>query len=249
MYKEIRKELIEISNKEMAKFTAKLCPDTNIEEILGIKIPELRKIAKRIVNDNKAKQYIEESNKQKTKQYLEEILLQGFVIVYSKIELKEKLEYLQIYIPKIKNWLINDTVCSTLKVKKEQDKKILWDFIVPYIKSENQFEVRYAVTTMLNNFIIEEYVDEVIHKLDNVKNKEYYAEMAVAWTLAEIGIKFNNKAMKYLKGENNLDKFTYNKTLQKMRESYRISKEQKQELKKMKKVLVSYFSASGVTKF
>ena len=59
--------------------------------------------------------------------------------------------------------------------------------------------------------------------------------MAKAWIIAEIGIKFNSKAMKYLKGENKLDKFTYNKALQKMIESYRISDETKILLKNMKK--------------
>ena len=59
--------------------------------------------------------------------------------------------------------------------------------------------------------------------------------MGVAWTLAEIGIKYNDIAMEFLKGKNNLDKFTYNKTLQKMIESYRITDEQKVELRKMKR--------------
>ena len=108
----------------------------------------------------------------------------------AKIDLEKKLEYVKTYIPNISNWLINDTVCSTLKVKKEKDQKMLWDFITPYLKSENQYEVRFAVVTMLDNFIIENYVDNVIIELDNIKNKEYYAEMAIAWTVAEIGIKF-----------------------------------------------------------
>ena len=113
---------------------------------------------------------------------------------------------------------------------------MLWDFIVPYLRSKNQFEVRFAVVMMLDNFIVEEYVDKVIAELDKVKNKEYYAEMAISWTLAEIGIKFNDKAMEYLRGNNNLDKFTFNKTLQKLRESYRVSNKQKEELKAMKRI-------------
>lgn len=236
MFEEIRKELIKMSDKELAKLTAKICPDTNIDEILGIKIPELRKIAKKIAVSNEFEQYIEESDRKTYKRYIEETIMVGLVIAYSKIKLEQKLKYLKKYVPQIKNWLINDTVCATLKVKKEQDQSMLWDFIIPYLKSKNQFEVRFAVIMLLHNFIIEEYVDKVIAQLDKIDNKEYYAEMAVAWTLAEIGIKFNDKAMKYLKGNNNLDKFTFNKTLQKMRESYRIPKEQKEELKAMKRV-------------
>ena len=71
--------------------------------------------------------------------------------------------------------------------------------------------------------------------MDRVLHDGYYVKMAVSWCIAEIGVKFNEKAMKYLSGDNHLDKFTYNKALQKMRESYRIDKEQKEILKQMKK--------------
>ena len=179
---------------------------------------------------------MKECNQPKSEKYLEETIIEGLVIAYSKVDLEEKLELMKEYIPQIDNWMINDTVCATLKVKNKQEQEKLWHFILPYLKSENQFEVRYAVITMLDNFIVEEYVDRVITELNKVENNEYYAEMAIAWTLAEIGIKFNDKAMNYLKGKNNLDKFTFNKTLKKMRESYRISKEQKEELKAMKRV-------------
>lgn len=235
MVEEIRQELINMFDEKNAELTVKLCPNYNIEEVLGIKIPELRKIAKRIVKNNEFEQYIKECNKAKYKKYLEEIILEGLVISYSKIELKDKLVYLKKFIPKINSWLINDTVCATLKVKRQKDQEMLWNFIIPYLKSQKQFDVRFAVVIMLDNFIIDEYVDEVISKLNSIENKEYYTQMAVAWTLAEIGIKFNDKAMKFLKGKNNLDDFTYNKTLQKMRESYRISHKLKEELKTMKR--------------
>lgn len=235
MFEEIRKELIKNSDENITKLTEKLCPNIEDYEILGIKIPILRKRAKQIASSDNFEKYLEEINNSKLKKYLEEIILEGLIIAYSKIDLEKKLEMMKNYVPKINNWLINDTVCATIKTKDNKELKLLWNFITPYLKSKNQFEVRFAVVMMLDNFIIEEYVDKVIEKLDKVENTEYYAEMAISWTLAEIGIKFNEKAMKYLKGNNNLDKFTFNKTLQKMRESYRISKEQKEELKKMKR--------------
>ena len=176
---------------------------------------------------------MKESKENMDIQYMEERLLEGLVIAYSKIDLDQKLKYISQFVPKINNWAICDTFCPTIKIKEEELKKV-WNFIIPYLKSENEFEVRFAVIMMLDNFLVDEYVDKVIEKLDKVKNDGYYAKMGIAWTMAEIGIKYNDKAMKYLKGKSNLDKFTYNKTLQKMRESYRISKEQKVELQKMK---------------
>ena len=89
MFKEIRKELMEISDKETAKLTVRVCPDVKIDEALGIKTPELRKIAKRIAQSNDFEQYIEESNGQKGKKYIEEIIVEGLVIAYSKIDLEK----------------------------------------------------------------------------------------------------------------------------------------------------------------
>lgn len=268
MYTTIKKELLQLANKELSEFNTKLCPDTN-KQILGIRIPVLRKIAQRIAkgdwqtflkesNQQDQKEYIEQENinkeetelnkkqfnsqnqekttidKKQSNRYLEEILLEGFVISYAKIELEEKLKLIEKFIPKMDSWIITDTFCPTIKIKK-QDLQSVWDFILPYTKSNEEFEVRFAVIMMLDNFIIEEYVDKVIRILDGIKNDAYYAQMAIAWTIAEIGIKFNDKTMTYLKGKNNLDKFTYNKALRKMIESYRILDSQKDELRKMKR--------------
>ena len=233
MFREVREELIKISETKLKEFNEKLCPN-NENKILGIRIPTLRKIAKEIIKSD-WQRYLKESQEYSKEQYMEERMLEGLVIAYSKISLDEKLELIEQFVPKINNWAINDTFCSTIKIKKEELEK-MWQFIFPYLKSENEFEVRFAVIMMLHNFIIDDYVEMVIKELDRVNNKSYYAEMALAWTLAEMGIKYNDKLMKYLNGKNNLDKFTFNKTLQKMIESYRISNEQKEMLKKMKKV-------------
>lgn len=231
MFEEVRKDLISKSEKNIIELNTKLCPG-NKEEILGIRIPILRKMAKEILKIDELK-YLEEAKKE-PKKYMEETILEGLIIAYRKCRLEEKLEQIKEFIPKINNWLINDTFCPTIKIKEQELDKV-WEFIMPYLKSDKEFEIRFAVIMMLDNFIIDEYVDNVIKELDNVQNDGYYAKMAVAWTLAEVGVKYNDKAMKYLKGKNKLDKFTYNKTLQKMRESYRISKDQKEELKKMKR--------------
>ncbi len=225
----IRDKLLELQDEKYREFNKKLCPDTNLE-MLGIRIPILRNLAKELVKED-YRAYLD--NIQNT--YFEEVLLEGFIIGYSKVNIDEKLELIKRFVPKIDSWEISDTFCPTLKIK-EKDKEKVWKFILPYLKSDKEFEVRFAVIMMLDYYIVDEYVDKVILELDKIENNGYYAKMAVAWTLAEIGIKYNEKAMKYLKDKNHLDDFTYNKTLQKLRESYRISKEQKEELKKMKKL-------------
>ena len=227
--KNIRKELLELKDEEYGKFQKKLCPDTNLE-IIGIRIPKLRNLAKELAEED-YKYYLNSIENK----YFEEILLEGFIIGYCKVDIYKKLELIKEFVPKIDSWSITDTFCPTLKIK-EKDLEKVWDFIMPYLKSNKEFEVRFAIIMMLDYYITDQYVDEVIECLDKVDNEGYYAKMAVAWTLAEIGIKYYDKLIKYLKGNNKLDTFTYNKTLQKLRESYRISSEQKEELKKMKRI-------------
>lgn len=227
--KNIRKELLELKDEEYGKFQKKLCPDTNLE-IIGIRIPKLRNLAKELAEED-YKYYL----KSIENKYFEEIILEGLIIGYCKVDIYEKLELIKEFVPKIDSWSITDTFCPTLKIK-EKDLEKVWDFIMPYLKSNKEFEVRFAIIMLLDYYITDQYVDEVIECLDKVDNEGYYAKMAVAWTLAEIGIKYYDKLIKYLKGNNKLDTFTYNKTLQKLRESYRISSEQKEELKKMKRI-------------
>ena len=229
MNQPIHPELQNLIDEGYAKFNQKLCPDTK-RKILGIRVPALRKLAQKTVKEDDWQAFL----KQAQDDYFEEVLLQGLVIAYAKIEMDEKLAYLKWFIPKIDSWAICDTFCPTLKIK-PQDLSKMWEFIQPYLQSSQEFDVRFAVIMMLNYYLIDEYIDEVLQNLDQVTHEGYYAKMAVAWTIAEIGVKFNKKAMQYLKGDNHLDKFTYNKALQKMRESYRINPKQKEILRQMKR--------------
>lgn len=225
----IKQELQNLIDSEYAKFNQKLCPDTK-KKMLGIRVPLLRKLAQKIVKEYNWQEFL----KQADDNYFEEVLLQGLVIGYAKIPIDEKLEYIKWFVPKIDSWAISDTFCPTLKIK-PQDLPKVWEFIQSYLNASQEFYVRFAVIMMLDYYITDEYVDNVIEKLDKISHEGYYVKMAVAWTVCEIGIKFNEKAMKYLKGENHLDKFTFNKALQKMRESYRIDPKQKEILKQMKR--------------
>lgn len=225
----IIEKLVALKDEKYKEFNSKLCPDTN-KEMLGIRIPVLRKLAKEILKEDDWIEFV----KKDEVQYFEEIILQGFIIAYSKMNFNEKLEYIKIFVPRMDSWAITDTFVPTLKIKQENLKEY-WDFIIKYTKSKREFEVRFAIISMLDYFITDEYVDKVLEVLNNISHEGYYVKMGVAWTLAEIGIKYNEKAMNFLNSENKLDNFTFNKTLQKMIESYRIDKNQKEILRKMKR--------------
>lgn len=189
----------------------------------------LRKLAQNLLKEYDLQTILNNCNDE----YFEEVLLQGLVIAYAKMPFSEKLPYIKEFVPKIDSWAISDTFVPTLKIKK-QDLELAWNFIIPYTKSVEQFDIRFAVIMMLDYFITEEYVDKVLEELDKIHHDGYYVKMAVAWTVAEIGVKFNDKAIKYIQNDN-LDDFTHNKAIQKMRESYRIDDVQKEFLKSLKR--------------
>ena len=231
---EVKKQLIAMQDLKNAEFSQKLSPDTK-KKILGIRIPLLRNYAKDIVKMEDWQSFLNEAFMKKQKEeYMEEVMVQGFVLGYSPLPIEEKIAYIEKLIPKIDGWQICDTFIPTLKIKKKELNQV-WNFILPYAKSKKEFEIRFAVIMMLDYFIVDEYVDEVIQIIDGIQTDKYYAQMGMAWCLAEIGIKFHEKAMTYLKGKNHLDNVTYNKALQKMIESYRVSEKEKNTLRKMKK--------------
>lgn len=225
---DIKEELIKLSDNDYKEFNQKLCPDTK-RKMLGIRVPQVRNLAKNILKEYDLKTALKNINDE----YFEEVLLQGILIGYSKKDFEEKLKFIKEFVPKIDSWAISDTFVPSLNISKKDLEKT-WNFILPYTKSEKEFDVRFAVIMMLDYFITEEYVDKVLKELDKIKHDGYYVKMGVAWVIAEIAIKFNNKAMQYLKN-NNLDKFTYNKAIQKMIESRRISNEQKEFLRTQKR--------------
>ena len=226
----IEKDLFNMQDEKYRQFQIKLCPGVN--NIIGVRLPELRKYAKNI---SKVVNYAEIPTK-----YYEEIMLKGMLI-----GLEKELNYEQIenFIPLINNWAVCDTFCSSLK-KVKNDKDNMWDFLQKYLKSKQEYEIRFAVVMILQYFIDEKYIDKVLKILSKIKNKNYYAQMAVAWAYSICFIKFYDKTKKFfekelIKGEDNrfsikIDNFIYNKSIQKAIESYRLTKEQKDELRKLK---------------
>ena len=102
------------------------------------------------------------------------------------------------------------------------------------MKSDKEFEIRFAIVMILDYYIDEEYLKEDFKIFDNIKHEGYYVKMAVAWAISICLIKYYEDTVKYLK-KSKIDNWTYNKAIQKAIESYRISDSQKEILRKMKK--------------
>ena len=223
---EIRKELINLADEKYRNFHSNLCP--GVENILGVKLPILRKIAKNLSKED----YNDFLSNEDTK-YYEEIMIEGLTIGYLKIDNESRFKYIKNFIPKINNWAVCDSFCNNLKFTKKNINEV-WNFILPYTTSENEFDIRFAVVMMLNFYMIEDYIDKVLNILNNIHHDGYYVKMSVAWAVSFAYIHFPEKTLVFLKN-NNLDNFTYNKSLQKIIESNRVSKEDKDLMRSMKK--------------
>ncbi|MGN1032743.1 MAG: DNA alkylation repair protein [Intestinibacter sp.] len=223
---DLRNKLFELSDEKYKKFHSGLCPNT--DNIIGVRLPQLRQIAKEIAKGD-WRGYLENC----LEDYYEENLINGLVIAYAKCNVEEKLQYIKGFVPKIDNWAVCDSFCNSLKFT-TKNKETLWEFLQPYLNSSKEFEVRFAVVMMLNYYITEEYIDIVLKSLDKINHNGYYVKMAVAWAVSICFIHFEDKTMDFLKN-NNLDDFTYNKSLQKICESLRVDKYTKVLIKSMKR--------------
>ncbi len=222
----IREQLMRLAEEDYQKFSSKLLP--NIDTILGVRLPQLRKMAKQIARVD-WRTYLNTAEND----YFEEIMLQGMVIGYAPCEVEERLSYISSFVPKIDNWSVCDSFCTGLKFTVENRDRV-WDFLQIYFRSVQEYELRFAMVMLLSYYIDEKYINRVLDVFDAVKHEGYYAKMAVAWAISICYIKLPKQTMPYLK-QNTLDDFTYNKALQKITESYRIDKETKEIIRDMKR--------------
>lgn len=226
MNDEVRKRILELADPKYKEFHSGLCPNT--ENIIGVRIPVLRKYAKELAKDD-FRSYLASI----ADDYYEEIMIKGMIIGLARMDVEERLNYISEFVPKIDNWAICDTFCAGLKFT-NKNKDIVWKFIKKHQNSRKEFELRFLIVMLLDYYITDKYIDEVIKILDKTKHDGYYVKMAIAWTMSVLYVKYPKITMEYLKN-NTLDDFTYNKALQKIIESYRVSEEDKNIMRKMKR--------------
>ena len=224
---DVRSELLSLKDEANAEFEAKLIPGDHV--IIGARLPEMRKLAKKVAR-NGWKEYLDTWDPE----YYEDYMMRGLVIAYAKVPLEERLRLYADFVPLIDNWSVCDSFCSTWKPQPDE-KEALWSFILPYMDTDDEFQMRFATVMMMDHFIEDGYIDKVIEEMDRVRNDGYYLKMAVAWCLATCMAKYPEKVMAYLRDGSSLDDWTYLKTIQKALESYRISDEMKEELRGMRK--------------
>lgn len=225
-YDDLRQHLVSLADEKYRQFSGKLIPESG--PILGVRLPELKKIAKELAEDDWEK-YLAAAKDDS----FEEVMLQGLVIGCIKADLAVVWPRVKIFVPKINNWSLCDSFCANLKIVRKNREKV-WELLQEYLSGSQPFAVRFGVVLLLDHYLTEEYIGRVLNCLDKVKKEDYYVQMAVAWALSIAYIKFPELTLAYLK-ENSLDDFTYNKALQKIIESRRVSPDDKVKIRKMKR--------------
>lgn len=223
-YSEFREYLKTLADEKYKEFSDALVPGADLS--YGIRVPILRQTAKNIARGN----YGEFLQCEKGK-YREEIMLEGLVMSLIKCDYPKMLEYMKEYAQKITSWETCDIV--SFKGLKKYLPELLND-IDWFIYSDNPWTQRFGFSCLLEFYLTDEYIDTVLKYVDSVDSDFYYVEMMQAWLVATAAAKCRDKTMKFLE-DNHLNDFTQNKAIQKMRESYRISKEDKEYILKFKR--------------
>ena len=223
-YKEFTQYLKSLADEKYKEFSDSLVPGADLS--YGIRVPVLRQTAKEIVKGN----YGEFLQCEKGK-YREEIMLEGLVMSLIKCDYPQMLEYMKEYSGKITSW----ETCDIISFKGL--KKYLPEFLNDidwFIYSDNPWAQRFGFSCLLEFYLTDKYIDTALKYVDSVNSDFYYVEMMQAWLIANAAAEYRDKTLKFLEN-NNLNKFTQNKAIQKMRESYRISKEDKEYILKFKR--------------
>lgn len=224
-YLEFVSYLKSISEEEYKNFHSKLT--FTKYEILGIRLPKMRAIAKEIFKGDYLEflKYVEFH-------YYEEVMI--YLLVICSIH---EISILENYFDKavlcIDNWALCDTFCNSLKIV-DKNKEYFLNKIDLLINSGEEFQIRVGFILLLSHYVSEEYLDLIFDYLEKQESDAYYVNMAMAWLVCEIFIKYPNRGLEYLEN-NHLNQFTINKSISKIRDSYRVSREMKDYILKYKK--------------
>ena len=222
---DIRNELEQLRDEKYREFSLSLLPNVDKSKMIGVCLPQLRAVAARIKKES-PKGVMPDLPQGDT---LEEKLVRGFVIASADLPFEEHLKAVADFVPEIDNWSVCDSFVSSLKLFKK-DRERVW----AYFDSDKPYDIRFAVVAALNYFSDDEYAARAFEKFDAITNDDYYVKMAVAWAVSVFFVHAPEKTWQYLE-DNCLDDFTFNKSLQKITESYRVTPQDKAKIRAMKR--------------
>lgn len=224
--KEITDLLMELKDEEYANFHRKLIPNILPEKVIGVRTPALRKLAKQISRENYCRDFLKEL----PHFYYDENQLHGFIISEIK-DFDACMEELEAFLPFIDNWATCDQTSPKIFKKRKED---LLPYIRKWLDSEHTYTIRFGIGMLMQHFLDEDFLPEYLAMVSGIQSEEYYVNMEIAWYMATALAKQWDATIPYIE-QGKMDVWVHNKTIQKARESYRITKEQKEYLKGLKR--------------
>ncbi len=217
--------LFELQDLKYRDFHSKLMPTVDKKTVIGVRTPELRKLAKELKNTDIAYEFM----KNLPHKYYEENNLHAFLIEEIR-DYSECIKELDRFLPFVDNWATCDMMRP--KILKKHHRELLCE-IKKWIDSGEIYTVRFGIECLML-YYLDEYFKSGFHEtVSNIRSDEYYIRMMQAWYFATALAKRYDETIHYLE-QKKLDADTHNKTIQKAIESYRITKEQKDYLRKLK---------------
>lgn len=240
---QIRIELEQAAEPEYREFNAKLLP--GVTNILGVRLPRLREIAKRTAKQD-AQSYLKQMQETCTRQtdpkqpqetdsrfYYEEKMVYGLVIGYAKLDDVGRRAWLDAFVPVIDNWGVCDSCCVTYKWMRGNPTD-WWDYVQQWALSDTEFGVRFGLVSMLDHFVDLAHLKQIFAVCSRIDHEGYYVKMAQAWLVSMCFAKFPEQTYQFLQ-EGHMDDFTHNKSIQKTCESYRVTNGWKEKIRGLRR--------------
>ena len=217
--------LKKVSDNKYKEFQAKLVPNISSDLILGVRTPDMRKIAKEINDTEEAKKFLN----QIPHKYYEENLVHMFLIAMIK-NFDLCVEELNKFLPYVDCWPVSDQ--SSPKVFSKNHDKLI-SIIKKWISSEHVYTARFGIRILMNEFLGDDFKEEYLSIVANKKGEDYYLKMMIAWYFATALAKKYDDTIIYFENHM-LDEWVFNKAIQKAVESFRVTDEHKLYLKSLK---------------
>ena len=224
---DIQQQLFALHDLKYRDFHAKLVPGMDVNDIIGVRTPELRKLAKQLAKDERVGEFLAVL----PRQYLDEMNLHGFIISEQK-DYDECLKEIDRFLPYVNNWATCDLL-SPKAFKQKKNRERLIEDIKRWMASDEPFTIRFGIEMLMSFYLDEDFKPEYLKWVSKIRHDHYYVKMMVAWYFATALAKQWDATLPYIT-EQTMEKWTHNKAIQKAVESFRITPEQKILLKSFK---------------
>jgi hypothetical protein len=215
--------LLEAKDDKYRDFQVKLVPNISPDTIIGVRTPDMRKIAKEVFNSPEKDEFLKEL----PHKYYEENLVHFFIIAMIK-DFDECIEKVDEFLPYVDCWPVSDQ--ATPKTFKKNHAKLL-PYIKNWIASDHVYTARFGIRMLMNEFLDDDFKDEYLELVASKEGDDYYLKMMVAWYFATALAKKYDESVKYIE-ERKLSDWIHKKAIQKAVESFRVTDEHKEHLKK-----------------